>query len=156
MSSAYLPISDRWHHYIRQSDDLSQELEKETTRVLANQAKQTCQLLSRAKDYKVKYLLFIFCYVVLLITCTGRSLAVESRLVSTRTPVQKERLWRKICDKPRSIIPVCLVQIKFIQVATDRAEVDVFRTAINRDSSVQGSASMSRISEMVRGTLRAS
>ena len=32
MSSAYLPISERWHHYVRQSDDLAQELEEETAR----------------------------------------------------------------------------------------------------------------------------
>ena len=37
MSSAYLPISERWHHYVRQSDDLAQELEEETARALGNQ-----------------------------------------------------------------------------------------------------------------------
>ena len=47
MSSAYLPISERWHHYVRQSDDLAQELEEETARALGNQAKEACQLLAK-------------------------------------------------------------------------------------------------------------
>ena len=50
MSSAYLPISERWHHYVRQSDDLAQELEEETARALGNQAKEACQLLAKGGD----------------------------------------------------------------------------------------------------------
>ena len=51
MSSCYLPISERWHHYVRQSDDLALELEEETARALGNQAKEACQML-RGGAYK--------------------------------------------------------------------------------------------------------
>ncbi len=55
MGSAYLPLSDRWPHFIRQSDDLAQELEEETAQVLSRRAKEACQLLATAdgEGYKV-------------------------------------------------------------------------------------------------------
>ena len=45
MSSCYLPVSERWHHYVRQSDDAAAELEEETARALGNQAKEACAML---------------------------------------------------------------------------------------------------------------
>ena len=39
MALAYLPTNTNWNHYRRQSDDTAEELEDETKRVLAHQAK---------------------------------------------------------------------------------------------------------------------
>ena len=45
MTTAFLPTNSNWDHYLRQSDDAASELEEETARVLAQQAKESCQLL---------------------------------------------------------------------------------------------------------------
>ena len=37
------------HHYVRQSDFAANELEEEVERILAQQAKETCQLLIEEK-----------------------------------------------------------------------------------------------------------
>ena len=45
MGLAYLPTNSNWTHYVRQADDAADELEAETLRILAQHAKEACQLL---------------------------------------------------------------------------------------------------------------
>ena len=52
MALSFLPTNSNWNHYKRQSDDASEELAEETARVLAQQAKETCQLLVNDESYK--------------------------------------------------------------------------------------------------------
>ena len=52
MALAYLPVNTNWNHYKRQSDDTAEDLEEETQRVLAHQAKDTCQLLVDSEAFK--------------------------------------------------------------------------------------------------------
>ncbi len=47
MSVAFLPTNDSWFHYIQQSDDVCDELEQEVDLMIAQQAKEACQLLNR-------------------------------------------------------------------------------------------------------------
>ena len=52
MTLAYLPTNSNWDHYLRQSDDAANELQEETARVLAQQAKESCQLLVKNDAYR--------------------------------------------------------------------------------------------------------
>ena len=47
MTLAYLPTNSNWQRFLRQSDDAAHELVEETGRVLAQQAKESCQLLAK-------------------------------------------------------------------------------------------------------------
>jgi len=51
MGMAYLPTNSNWRHYLRQADDANDELEAETLRILAQHAKEACQLLP-TRGYK--------------------------------------------------------------------------------------------------------
>lgn len=44
MSKPFLPIQNRWFHYVRQAEDACNELEEETEQVLGRLAREACQL----------------------------------------------------------------------------------------------------------------
>ena len=45
MGMAYLPTNSNWSHYLEQAEDATAELNSETLRILAQHAREACNLM---------------------------------------------------------------------------------------------------------------